>query len=1100
MRTRTDIFNHISLLMIGLTIFCGANQAVATEQNTLVFVKETKDKMGLPNMVLESIQADGSGRRVIFDAAVQEAPEEIPFPKRQRTPDISPAGKQIVLRRSWTVSVMNWDGSGAVNVTPYRREWLDPRWSPDGKQLVLCSDIRDLAEIFVVNADGSDLHNVTWKGRSNERSPDWSPDGKRICFISDRNGKFELFTMNADGMEQTRIISLDGDIREPDWGPNNQIAFALQKANGTSVLYKVDPDGENLKALTDGAFWDGQPAWDAEGKRLAFVSNRDGDSDIWVLDVASGDTHNVTRNPAHSELFPVWVPTQISDKVQDVSVANIAGLELPRPRMLFRAEDLPAIRTRLAQPIFAPVWASFLKNCDALCNPESKVSQKVEASIAAIKDHPSKGLYDRSAWIKPVFDLSFAWQVTSDEKYGQRAADWLISIAEEYAKWHQLMVFEAPTACSYDWLHSLFSPEDLNMLNGILQTTAKSFFSKISDVYFGETTIIESNFATHDAGSYGPAFLALSGEPGSQGEWLPAAARLTTINLNTWIGESGDAAEGTSYFNRPVDLMMPFMVSLKCNGLYPETRQSNLKKFADWLAVVNAGGHLPSLGDSDGGRIHFPVGLLRLYPDNETARKLWNSIERPDKPKRDVLSLLWFEPSENKAQDFTGFPKTAYLRNQNYQIFRSGYDNDSRFLTFALTAGGHAHSECGAIALRGFGEELLVDPGQAVSAADCHSQVLIDGLGRFVNYRSADTPREKMSPIKSTDFASASSVDMPSAFATRETSTHGLPTYSIPGPGMKLSRGGRTIVMVGDDTTSVPPYYLIRDDVQLDDQAHLYEQLFIGDADMNVRDNGDGSFVMARRYSGSWLAPQSGKKGDAVLDFNVSEAGEYQVWIYMKSNPDSKRTGQFAWKLGDSKYSGSLAFKSRCRNSWQWLAAGDVLPLTIGKHQLRLLPRNTIAAKVALIPGAKAKDYSGWGDLPDGSLVRSYEDAVVTGGAWVQKSSARAPAELLVASLNNDTTTFQTETFSFKTRFYGHQFITLPRTKLVQHQVEANFLTLVYPYLPGMQQPEIRKENDGATILWKDVTDTVHVQDSTIMVQRTHKSGKEERFQYQREF
>ncbi len=62
-------------------------------------------------------------------------------------------------------------------------------------------------------------------------------------------------------------------------------------------------------------------------------------------------------------------------------------------------------------------------------------------------------------------------------------------------------------------------------------------------------------------------------------------------------------------------------------------------------------------------------------------------------------------------------------------------------------------------------------------------------------------------------------------FATRETSTHGLPTYSIPGPGMKLSRGGRTIVMVGDDTTSVPPYYLIRDDVQLDDQAHLYEQL-----------------------------------------------------------------------------------------------------------------------------------------------------------------------------------------------------------------------------------------------------------------------------------
>ncbi len=1103
MRIQTDIFKCAIILMVGLSILCGGSQLFAAERDTLVFIRETKDNMGLPNQILESIQVDGSGRRVIFDADVQEATEmrwrdvPIPFPKWQRTPDISPAGKRIALRRSWTVSVMNWDGSGAVNVTPYRREWFDPRWSPDGKQLVLCSDIRDMAEIFVLNADGSDLHNVTWKGRSNERSPDWSPDGKQICFISDRNGKFELFSMNADGMEQKRILSLDGDIREPDWGTNNRIVFALQKANGNSMLYAVDPNGENLKELTDGKFWDGQPAWDADGKRVAFVSNRDGASDIWVLDVASDKKHNVTRNPEHSELFPVWVPKQITDDVPDMGVAKIDGLDLPRPRLLFRAEDLPAIRTRLAQPPLDSVWESFLANCDALCDPESKASKNVETSIKAIKDNPSRGLADRSNWIKPVFDLAFAWQVTSDEKYGRRAADLFVRIAQEYAKWHQLMVFEAPVACSYDWLHSLFSPDELKMLNGILQTTAESFFRRISDYYFGETRIVESNFATHSAGTYGPAFLALQGEPGSRGEWLPAAARLTTINMNTWIGESGDAAEGTSYFNYPVNLLMPFMISLKINDLYPETRESNLANFAYWLAVINAGGYLPALGDSDGGGIKFPIGLLHLYPENETARKLWNSVERPDKPTSDVLSLLWFEPSENKVQDYTGFPKTAYFRNQNYQVFRSGYDDDSRLLTFALTAGGHAHNECGAIALRGFGEQLLVDPGQWVSAADCHSQLLIDGQGRYVNYRTTDAPPEEISPIKSTDLASASSVDMPSAFVTRETSTHGNPTYSIPGPGIKISRGVRTIIMVGDDTTPVPPYYLIRDDVRVDDQPHLYEQLFIGDADMIIQDKGDGSFVMKRRYKGPWLAPQTGKKGDAALEFTVDKAGEYQVWIYMKSNPDSKRTGSFAWQLGDTKYSGQLAFKSRCGNNWQWLAAGDALSLTAGKHELLLLPSNTIVAKVAMIPVDMAKEYSGWGDIPTGSLVLSYADAVVTGDAWVQKSPERERAELLVASLNNAPSTFQTETFSFKTRFYGQQFITLPRTKLVQHQVEANFLTLVYPYLPGMQKPEIRREDDGATIFWKDITDTVRVQNDKIVVQRTHKNGKEERFEYQ---
>ena len=94
-----------------------AVEARGAEQDTLVFIREDKDALGQPNMILERIQADGSGRSVIFDSALQESPEPIPFPKWQRSPDISPLGKKILLRRSWTLSAMNWDGSGAVNLT-----------------------------------------------------------------------------------------------------------------------------------------------------------------------------------------------------------------------------------------------------------------------------------------------------------------------------------------------------------------------------------------------------------------------------------------------------------------------------------------------------------------------------------------------------------------------------------------------------------------------------------------------------------------------------------------------------------------------------------------------------------------------------------------------------------------------------------------------------------------------------------------------------------------------------------------------------------------------------------------------------------------------
>jgi hypothetical protein len=563
----------------------------------------------------------------------------------------------------------------------------------------------------------------------------------------------------------SRILSLDGDIREPSWGPNNRIAFALQKTDGNSALYLVDPDGTNLTQLTDGNFWEGQVAWNADGKQLAFASNRSGISNIWVMDVASKEYRNVTNNPDQSEIFPVWVPKQISDQAPKIAAAdglatNIAGRQLPRPRLLFRSEDLLALRDKFAKEPFAPVWKAFLTGCDTLLKPESAASKKVESAIAAVKDNPPKGLYDRSDWIKPVFDLAFAWQVTGERRYGDRAATWLTQIAGEYAKWHQTMVFEYPVACAYDWLHDIFAPEDLRLITGLLQTSAKREYKRVTDFYFGETNYIENTFATHDAGSIGPLSLALLGEPGSEAAWLQAAARLATINLNSWIDAAGGAAEGTSYFNRPIELLLPFLVSLKINDLYPETSQSNLRKFADWLAVINAGGTLPSIGDSDGGDIIFPVGLLQLYPENLTARKLWNSIQRPEKPAPDVLSLLWFTPSENKPQEYQDLPRTAYFENQNYQVLRSGYGDDSSLLTFALTAGGHAHLEGGAITLAAFGEKLLVDAGQAVSAADTHSQLLIDGQGRFKNYISANAPSQCISPIQSGELASASSVDI----------------------------------------------------------------------------------------------------------------------------------------------------------------------------------------------------------------------------------------------------------------------------------------------------------------------------------------------------
>ena len=69
----------------------------------------------------------------------------------------------------------------------------------------------------------------------------------------------------------------------------------------------MKPDGTDLQRLTESQGIDDYPAMSAEGDRGAFVSNRDGDFEIYVLDLKTGMARNVT-NSRSVENFPTWTP------------------------------------------------------------------------------------------------------------------------------------------------------------------------------------------------------------------------------------------------------------------------------------------------------------------------------------------------------------------------------------------------------------------------------------------------------------------------------------------------------------------------------------------------------------------------------------------------------------------------------------------------------------------------------------------------------------------------------------------------------------------------------------------------------------------------
>src|SRR4051812_39078044 len=138
----------------------------------------------------------------------------------------------------------NLDGSGLTVITPnLARDVDDPEWSPDGTRLAFS----DSADVYVVNADGSNLVDLTADAAEPGRSdhPSWSPDSAKLAF--QYLSSIKVVAPNAPGTATTLVGNL-GEVWEVSWAPDGtKIAFANDVAGPLQEeLFLVNADGTNL--------------------------------------------------------------------------------------------------------------------------------------------------------------------------------------------------------------------------------------------------------------------------------------------------------------------------------------------------------------------------------------------------------------------------------------------------------------------------------------------------------------------------------------------------------------------------------------------------------------------------------------------------------------------------------------------------------------------------------------------------------------------------------------------------------------------------------------------------------------------------------------
>jgi Tol biopolymer transport system component len=279
------------------------------------------------------------------------------------SPSLSPDNQWIVFSSNrdgnWEIYVASTSGDPtSVERVTYNTVAIDtdPTWGPNN-YVVYETTRNGTWDLYMVDMATGQEYRLT-DDASNDINPYWSADGAKLVFQSDREGdqwqiyELDLLTMTVTKLSDGTTIAVD-----PQYADNNaQIVYrTYTNDNANSVITVMNADGQNVRTVSDPAGNATNSVWSPGSRFIAYQSDLDGDLDIYVVEVATGLTRQITNNTI-ADYAPSWLcsDTRIlftSEIEGDPNIYEVDVQPLTNPAVLVE-EDAEQMTFETANDIY----------------------------------------------------------------------------------------------------------------------------------------------------------------------------------------------------------------------------------------------------------------------------------------------------------------------------------------------------------------------------------------------------------------------------------------------------------------------------------------------------------------------------------------------------------------------------------------------------------------------------------------------------------------------------------------------------------------------------------------------------------------------------